>query len=199
MITLTDFQKDALREVGNIGAGHAATALSQLLNTRIHLAVPKIEVLKYRDLAARVGYEGRAVAALHMYIRGEAPGQMLVLLDRDNALEFVQAFLRRMIGEIRLFESIVDTTLKELGAIISGAYLTALIALTGANLDPSTPTLSYGAAQAAFRSLMSILPDQDVFLIDSVFFDREVNVSGQFILIPEHDSIEVLLSVFGPP
>ena len=194
---LTELQKDALKEVGNIGAGHAATALSQLLNTRIHLAEPKIDVLKYRDLAAKIGYAGRTVAALHMYIRGDAPGQMLVLLDRENAVEFVHVFLRRVIGDIRVFDSIVDSTLKELGSIIAGAYLTALITLTGVELDPSSPTLSYGAAQAAFRSLMSIVPDQDVFVIESVFVDKDVNVSGQFILIPETDSLQPLLSVFG--
>ena len=196
-VRLTELQKDALKEVGNIGAGHAATALSQLLNTTVRLAEPKIDVVKYRDLAERIGYGGRTVAALHMYVRGDAPGQMLVLFDRENALQFVNVFLKRVIGEIRVFESIVDSTLKELGSIIAGAYLTALMSLTGVELDPSSPTLSYGAAQAAFRSLMSILPDQDVFLIESVFLDRDINVSGQFILIPETDSLQPLLSVFG--
>jgi chemotaxis protein CheC len=196
-LTLTDLQRDALKEVGNIGAGHAATALSQLLNTTVKLSEPSIDVLKYRDLATRVGYHDRPVAALHMYVRGEAPGQMIVLFDRDQALDFVNVFIKRIIGDIQIFDSIVDSTLKELGNIIAGSYLTALISLTGVNLLPSVPTLSYGTVQAAFRTLMSILPDQDVFLIESQFLDKEKSVSGQFILIPETGSLEPLLSVFG--
>jgi chemotaxis protein CheC len=196
-LKLTDLQKDALKEVGNIGAGHAATALSQLLNTTIKLSEPRIDVIKFRDLASRVGYENRVVAALHMYVRGEAPGQMVVLFDRENALEFVQVFIKRIIGDIQIFDSIVDSTLKELGNIIAGSYLTALISLTGINLLPSVPTLSYGTIQAAFRTLMSILPDQDVFLIESSFLDKGTTVSGQFILIPETGSLTPLLSVFG--
>ncbi len=196
-LTLSDLQRDALKEVGNIGAGHAATALSQLLNTTIKLSEPSIDVLKFRDLSSRVGYAERTVAALHMYVRGEAPGQMVVLFDRDQALDFVNVFIKRVIGDIQIFDSIVDSTLKELGNIIAGSYLTALISLTGINLLPSVPTLSYGTIQAAFRSLMSILPDQDVFLIESQFLDQDRAVSGQFILIPETGSLEPLLSVFG--
>jgi len=196
-LTLSELQRDALKEVGNIGAGHAATALSQLLNTTVKLSEPTIDVLKFRDLSNRIGSPERSVAALHMYIRGEAPGQMVVLFDREQAAEFVNVFIKRIIGDIQIFDSIIDSTLKELGNIIAGSYLTALISLTGVNLLPSVPTLSYGTVQAAFRTLMSILPDQDVFLIESQFLDNDRAVSGQFILIPETGSLEPLLSVFG--
>ena len=196
-MVLNELQRDALKEVGNIGAGHAATALSQLLNTTGKLAEPTIDVLKFRDLSNRIGGAERSVAALHMYIRGEAPGQMVVLFDRDQAAEFVNVFIKRIIGDIQIFDSIVASTLKELGNIIAGSYLTALISLTGINLLPSVPTLSYGSVQAAFRTLMSILPDQDVFLIESQFLDKDRAVSGQFILIPETGSLQPLLSVFG--
>ncbi|MGC8485068.1 MAG: chemotaxis protein CheC [Candidatus Baltobacteraceae bacterium] len=196
-MNLTDLQKDALKEVGNIGAGHAATALSQLLNAKINLSEPRIDVIKFRDLATRVGHENRTVAALHMYVRGEAPGQMVVLFDREQALDFVSQFLHRVIGDIQIFDSIADSTLKELGNIIAGSYLTAIIQLTGVNLLPSVPTLSYGTIQAAFRTLMSILPDQDVFLIESSFLDKDKEVAGQFIMIPETGSLTPLLSAFG--
>jgi chemotaxis protein CheC len=196
-LILNDLQRDALKEVGNIGAGHAATALSQLLNTTVKLSEPRIDVLKFRDLSSRIGAPDRTIAALHMYVRGEAPGQMIVLFDRDQSLEFVHVFIKRIIGDIQIFDSIADSTLKELGNIIAGSYLTALISLTGINLLPSVPTLSYGTVQAAFRTLMSILPDQDVFLIESQFLDTDRTVSGQFILIPETGSLQPLLSVFG--
>jgi chemotaxis protein CheC len=196
-LMLNELQRDALKEVGNIGAGHAATALSQLLNTTVKLSEPRIDVLKFRDLSSRIGAPDRSVAALHMYVRGEAPGQMVVLFDRDQSLEFVHVFIKRIIGDIQIFDSIADSTLKELGNIIAGSYLTALISLTGINLLPSVPTLSYGTIQAAFRTLMSILPDQDVFLIESQFLDNNRTVSGQFILIPETGSLQPLLSVFG--
>jgi chemotaxis protein CheC len=196
-LNLSDLQKDALKEVGNIGAGHAATSLSQLLNTTIKLSEPSIDVIKFRDLSMRVGYENRLVAALHMYVRGEAPGQMVVLFDREHALDYVNSFIGRVIGDIRIFDATIDSTLKMLGTIMAGAYLTALESLTGVNLVPSVPMLSYGTAAAAFRSLLSILPEQDVFLIESSFLDKERDVSGRFILIPETGSLHALLAAFG--
>ncbi|HEY9085787.1 MAG TPA: chemotaxis protein CheC [Candidatus Tyrphobacter sp.] len=195
--TLTDLQKDALKEVGNIGAGHAATALSQLLNTRIGLIEPRIDVVKFRDLASRVGHLNRSVAALHMYVRGEAPGQIVVLFDREQAVDFVNRFIRRIIGDIKIFDSIAESTLKELGSIVAGSYLSAIVHLTDARLEPSAPTLSFGTIQATFHSLMSILPDQDVFLIESVFLDKDAAIGGEFILIPDAGSLEPLLAVFG--
>jgi chemotaxis protein CheC len=194
---LSELQKDALKEVGNIAAGHAATALSQLLNAKINLSEPRIDVMMFRELATRVGHEDRLVAALHMYIRGDAPGQIVVLFDRSQAVEFVSAFLKRIIGDIQVFDSIADSTLKEIGNIIAGAYLCAVSNLTGQNVLPSVPTLSYGTIQGAFRTLMSIVPDQRVFLIESAFLDREHSVAGQLILIPETGSLIPLLRVFG--
>ncbi len=196
-IVLSDLQMDALKEVGNIGAGHAATSLSQLLNATVKLSEPSLDVIKFRDLSARVGYENRIVAALHMYVRGEAPGQMVVLIDREHAIDYVNSFLTRVIGEITVFESIVDSTLKVLGNIMAGAYLRAISDLTSVELLPSVPMLSYGTVHAAFRSVMSILPDQDVFLIESSFLDKERDVTGHFILIPETGSLHALLAAFG--
>lgn len=195
--SLTELQKDALKEVGNIGAGHAATALSQLLNTKITLVEPRIDVVKFRDLAARVKHHNRSVAALHMYVRGEAPGQIVVLFDREQAMEFVSRFIRRVIGDITIYDSIADSTLKELGNIVAGSYLSAIVHLTATRLEPSVPTLSFGTVQATFESLMSTLPDQDVFLVESVFLDKGASIGGEFILIPDAGSLEPLLSVFG--
>lgn len=195
-LTLTDLQKDALKEVANIGAGHAATALSELLNTKITLIEPRIDVVKFRDLSGRLGSRGRPVAALHMYVRGEAPGQILVLFDRDQASDFVGRFIRRVIGDIKIYDSIADSTLKELGNVVAGSYVSAIVHLTQASLEPSLPTLSYGTIEAAFHSLMAILPDQDVFLVESVFLDKDTAIGGEFILIPDAGSLEPLLSVF---
>lgn len=194
---LTDLQKDALKEVGNIGAGHAATALSQLLNTKISLVEPRIDVVKFRDLAERVKHHNRSIAALHMYVRGDAPGQILVLFDREQATEFVSRFIRRVIGDITIYDSIADSTLKELGNIVAGSYLSAIVHLTSTRLEPSVPTLSFGTVQATFESLMSTLPEQDVFLVESVFLDKGASIGGEFILIPDAGSLEPLLNVFA--
>ena len=193
---LNELQIDALKEVANIGAGHAATALSQLLETQITLEAPQAEVLQYGQLESRVG-ESHQYAALHMYVRGEMPAQMILLIDHDQALGFVRIFLNRVVADAHIYDSIIESTLKELANIIAGSYLGAIVQLTGANIVPSVPTLSYGTMQGAFHSLMSTLPDSDVLLVDSTFLEGGVKVSGHFVLIPEAGSLAPLLAVFG--
>ena len=196
-LQLSDLQKDALKEVGNIGAGHSATALSLLLGSQVHLAEPKITITKFRDLGNILPYKDNIVAALHMDVRGVSPGQMIVLFDRAQAKTFTDTFIKRLIGDIHMFDSISDSTIMEIGNIIAGAYLTAIIQLTGVNLLLSVPTLAYGTIDEALGKLVSIRPDQDVFLIENSFLDKEKEVSGQFLLIPEAGSLEPLFAAFG--
>ncbi len=196
---LSDLQKDALREIGNIGAGHAATALSQLLNTKVTLLEPRIDVMQFCKLPDRVKHHDGQVAALHMHVRGDAPGQIVVLFDREQSMLFVARFIRRVIGDITIYDSIAESTLKELSNIIAGSYLSAIVHLTGTRLEPSVPSLSFGTVDAAFADLMSTPPEQEVFLVESVFLDSDAAIGGEFILIPNTGSLDPLLSVFTAP
>lgn len=196
-LALNDLQKDALREVGNIGAGHSATALSVLLDTKVDLTTPHVEIIKFRELAGKLKYGDAPVAAMHMYVQGPAPGSIIVLFDRGQAQDFVDSFIKRLIGNIHMFDSIKDSTLMELGNIIAGSYLTAIIELTNVPLILSVPTLAYGTVDSALKSLMTVVPEQDVFLIENSFLDQDKEISGQFLLIPETGSITPLLAVFG--
>ncbi|MBV8433750.1 MAG: chemotaxis protein CheC [Candidatus Eremiobacteraeota bacterium] len=196
MMRLTELQIDALKEVANIGAGHAATALSQLLNTIIKLEAPRAEVIRFGQLSARVA-EGRVFAVLHVYVRGDIPGHLVVLLDHQDALQFVGLFLKRVGGDFQIFDAVVETTLKELANIVASSYLGAVVQLTGANMVPSVPVISYGSMQATFEALMPISPQHDVFFVESTFLDRGARICGHFIFVPETGSLEPLLAAFG--
>jgi chemotaxis protein CheC len=194
---LSDLQRDALKEIGNIGAGHAATALSQLLNTRIGLVEPQVDVLPLRKLTQRIDRPNRRVAALQMDVRGEAPGQIIVLFDRDQASEFVKKFIKRVIGEITIYDSIAESTLKELGNIVAGSYLSAIVTLTGVRLEPSVPQLSYGSVEDAVGAFAAAHPERPVFLVESVFLDGDATIGGEFVFVPEHRTMKALFTVFG--
>ncbi len=197
VLELSDLQRDALKEVGNIGAGHAATALSQMLNTTVRISEPSIEIVRFGELTTRVGSGDAPVCAIHMGVLGDAPGQIVVLFDRAQAMGFVSTFISRIAGDMPLFDSIVDSTLKEIGNIIAGAYLTALMSLTGTNLLPSIPSLSSGTVRATFEAMTTIPPEQHVFLVESGFIENGPAVSGQFILMPDAGSLAPLFSAFG--
>lgn len=188
---------EAMKEVGNIGAGHAATALSEMLNVPVQIGTPTVEILPFRYLADRVSKNGRTISVVHMHVHGEAPCQIVVLFDEEQARGFTSIFMGRTAGDEAIFDSLVDSTIKEVGNIIGGAYLTALTSLTGISLIASVPTLSSGTAQTTFLELMDVPADQDVFYVHTGFEKEQPVIAGELILIPEPASIGPLLSVFG--
>lgn len=195
-LQLTDLQIDALKEIANIGAGHAATALSQMLDSTIKLETPKAELLRYADLGSRFS-ENEIFAVLHVYVRGDIPGHLIVLFDQHDALAFVHLFLRRVGGDLQIFDAVVETTLKELANIVASSYLSALIRLTDANMLPSIPVISYGSMRATFEALMPMAPHREVFFVQSTFLDRGAKMSGRVMFIPDTGSLEPLLAAFG--
>jgi chemotaxis protein CheC len=195
-LVLSEMQIEAMKEVGNIGAGHAATALSEMLDEPVQIGTPLVEILPFSDLAGRVS-RGRIVSAVHMHVLGDAPAQIVVLFDEAQAQSFVKIFMDHADSDGPISEHIVESTIKEVANIIGGAYLNALTSLTGITLIASVPTVSTGTAESAFLALMDVPPDQDVFYVQTGFEKELPMISGEFILIPEAASIGPLLSVFG--
>jgi chemotaxis protein CheC len=196
-LALSEMQIEAMKEVGNIGAGHAATALSEMLNEPVQIGTPTVEILPFADLANRVSRPGRIISAVHMHVLGEAPAQIVVLFDERQALGFVKIFMGHAGGDDEISGPIIESTVKEVGNIIGGAYLNALTSLTGITLILSVPTVSTGTAESAFLALMDVPGDQDVFYVQTGFEKDRPVIAGEFILIPEPASIGPLLSVFG--
>jgi chemotaxis protein CheC len=196
-LVLSEMQIEAMKEVGNIGAGHAATALSEMLNEPVQIGTPTVEILPFADLASRVSRPGRIVSAVHFHVFGDAPAQIVVLFEETQARSFVNIFMGHAGNDETISTEIVESTIKEVGNIIGGAYLTALTSLTGITLIASVPTVSTGSAESAFLALMDVPADQDVFYVQTGFEKDRPVISGEFILIPEPSSIAPLLSVFG--
>ena len=148
-------------------------------------------------LAERLGLGDRPVCAVHMSVLGDAPGQMLVVFDRAQAMGFVETFIKRIVGNINLYDSIIESTLREIGNIIGGAYLTAITTLTSSNLLPSVPTLSVGTVEGTIKSLVDVPSEREVFFIETGFQEGGPSVAGQFILIPHTGSLGPLFAAFG--
>ncbi|MGD2135395.1 MAG: chemotaxis protein CheC, partial [Gemmatimonadales bacterium] len=92
---LKALQLDAMREVANIGAGHAATALSQLTNRRIMINVPRLHARPLEQVSDLLGAPDDVVAAVLMHMLGDLTGRMLFTLPEANARLLCDTLLRR--------------------------------------------------------------------------------------------------------
>lgn len=197
-----DFQFDVLREVGNIGAGHAATALSKLIQKEVDMKVPQVKIISFDEIADSVGGAEAVVATVFLRVEGDCPGNMFFIVDLPSA----RNLLKQLIGlegnsaddgmsEMEL------SALHEIGNILAGSYLSSLADFTRLNLQPSVPALAIDMAGAILSyGLIELGQAGDYALtIDTAFFEGNQQVQGHFFLIPDPGSFEKLFLALGVP
>jgi len=190
-------QLDALKEVGNIGSGNAATALSQLLNRKIDMNVPSINIISFQDIFSSIGGEDLVVGII-VRVLGDTPGSMLYVLDMGTALSIIESLTGEIGGEI---SEMGDSVLREIGNIISGSYLNAIAMLTNLLIIPSVPAVATDMLGAILSTTFIESGQYDDFVLDieSVFKQGENSeiIGGHFYFIPMPGSLEIILNKLG--
>lgn len=200
---INNMQYDVLREIGNIGAGNATTALSQMINARISMNVPKVELLEFKELSDIVGGAEQIVVGILFTLGGDVDGMMMFMMDKIASIHLVNILLGNMqqldyTDEIE-FSEMGLSALNEIGNIISGAYLSSLSSLTNLTITSSIPHMAIDMA-GAILSVPAIefgkIGDK-ALLIETEFGDMDNNVNGYFILIPTLKSYSAILKSLG--
>ncbi|MGH7700372.1 MAG: chemotaxis protein CheC [Gemmatimonadales bacterium] len=192
---LKALQLDALKEVANIGAGHAATALSQLTNRRIMISVPEINVARLEEVPELLGNPQEVVAAVLMHMLGDLTGRTLLLFPEMVARRLCDMLLRRPLGSTAAFDAIEQSCLKEAGNILSGAYMNALSDFMGMLLLPSVPSLVVDLSAAVLTTTyLNFGHDRDVvFCVETEFhIDSAEGLRGHFLLLPDLASLKAI-------
>lgn len=189
---------DVLREIGNIGAGNATTALAQLLNMKLDMRVPKVALLEFNKLAETICGEEDIVVGIYLFLEGDINGSMMFMLEESSAHVLVNHLLGKDLNDREKFNELDLSALQEIGNIITGAYLSSLAGLTGLFINASVPYLTVDMA-AAILSVPAIefgkLGDR-ALLIETEFGD-DISINGYFILIPDMQSYDVILTALG--
>jgi chemotaxis protein CheC len=195
---LKAIQLDALREVANIGAGHAATALSQMIGETIMITVPTINVSRLEDVPTQVAGPDEPVAAVLMHMMGDLTGRTLLVFPRRTALRLAGLLMRRPVDPLAYsFTAMEQSAIKEAGNILSSAYLNALSDFMGMMLLPSPPSLAVDMSNAVLTTTyLQFGSDKDyVFCVESEFVmnDLDERLRGFFLLLPDAASLQAIL------
>lgn len=196
---LSSLQLDALREVGNIGAGNAANALSLMLNKKVDITVPQVKVVPLEEVPDTLGGPENIVVGILLRVEGPAPGSVMFLLPQNQAFELVDMLMMREKGSTQAFAEMEQSALKEIGNILTGSYLNALSYFTKLTLQPSVPAV----ARDMLGSILSIVLAEIgqfsdyALLIETEFLDGEDGITSQFFLVPEPDSLPILFQALG--
>ncbi len=195
-LILTEEQIDALTEVGNVGAGHAATALSQLIKKKVMITVPDVRVIDISEVENLIGDSNSLVAGIVMNVLGDLTSKILLLLTRESALSLADMLLQKKVGSSKVLSEHGNSAIKETGNIVSGAYMNALNEFLGLMLLPSVPNLVFDIAGAILSSISDGFEGMSpkVLSIETQFSEEEDNViKGYLLMIPDVPSVDVLL------
>ena len=202
---ITDLHLDVLKEVGNIGAAHAATSMSQLLDRKIEMYVPNVELVSFDGMFDLAGGAETVVAGIFLRFEGDLSGSMFFVLPLDSANHFI----KRLIGDetfdftSRTIPEIGISAMQELGNILSGSYLSALSDFTGLKIYPTVPSLSVDMVGAivSFGLIEVSHHSDEVIVIDTQITEEDVegmsNINGHFFLLPDPSSYLTIFRSLG--
>lgn len=199
---LEDSQFDVLKEIGNIGAGNATTALATMLNIKVDMSVPNVALLPFDNISSFIGSEEQTVVGILLEIQGDIDGMMMFLFDMKSAHHLVNSLMMRDVHQdengMADFSEMEMSALNEIGNIVSGSYLSALSVLTGMKMVSSVPALSIDML-GALLSVPAIEFGKygDKLLMIQSEFGEDDFVTGYFLLIPELESYDKILTSLG--
>ena len=187
---------DVLKEIGNIGAGNATTALASLLQSKVDMNVPQVMMLDFKDVGAILGGEEQELAAAYLGVEGDIMGSILFLIKKETAMMIAQKLLGEYCGDD--LGEMECSAVKEVSNIITGSYLNAIATLTGLTIYPSVPDLAVDMAGA----ILSVPAIQfgmmgDKALMIQTAINADVAINGYFILMPEPESYDKILTSLG--
>lgn len=197
---LSPEQLDALKEVANIGSGHAATSLSQLMGKRVMVRVPKILTGSLEDVILKIADPNDVVVSVLLYFLGDLTGRTLLLYPFEDAQELT-AFLMPATqdGTTEVQESL----LKEVSNILSCSYMNALGELLGLLILPSVPGMIVDMVGAVLSSVVIEFGREKDFIFcvetEFDFGDENKPLSAYFLLLPDTTSLELILKKLNVP
>ena len=192
---LNAIQLDVLQEVGNIGAGNAATALSQLLNEKVDMTVPTVKIIPFDDIFSKIGVE-EVVIGVIVRVLGDIPGNILFTLEKEAALKIIS----KLTGEEQeVISELGNSALCEIGNIISSSFMNAIAKLTNLTLMPSVPAVALDMMGAILSTTFIESGQFDEYILDleTQFIQENEKLNGHFYYIPMPGSLEKILNSLG--
>jgi chemotaxis protein CheC len=196
LMHLQEIELDALRELGNIGAGNAATALSKMLGEPITISVPEVKVVPMEAVPELLGGPDRVMAGIYMKVFGDAPCKLLCFFSEESVQSLLDLLLPAAGVRPEGLDENAQSALKELGNILGCAYLNAAAKLLNLSMIPSVPALAVDMVGVIMSEAVLDMAENSrhVIFIEARFEGRSDPVDGSILLVPEAEGAEALIA-----
>ncbi len=195
---LNSFMLDVLKELGNIGAGNAATALASMISKKVDMNVPKVRILEFSDVAKVLGGEENLVVGIYFELSEDIVGNMMYALDMKSAVCLTNMLYGREKDTEELDELDISA-LSEVGNILASSYANSLSTLTNLKMYISVPSLTVDMA-GAILSVPAIqfghIADH-ALMIETIFEEDDNQILGNLFFLPNMESFNRILKTLG--
>ncbi|MFX1278856.1 MAG: chemotaxis protein CheC [Promethearchaeota archaeon] len=204
-LKLTELQRDALQEVGNIGAGNAANALAQMINKRVDINIPSVEMVELDDYAKKISTKDEKLLVAWSNIIGKTRATVLTMFNIKDAINITSIIvddpdkknidLRKSINKADDFPELYKSAISELGHILGSHYVSAIGDLLGIRLMTEPPDMSVDKPTGLFSILkeeIGLLKKLSLVITTSVII-KDIEIVGTFLFIPSLDTLHNLL------
>ncbi len=199
---LNSMKMSALAEIGNIGAGNATTALSQVLGgKKVDISVTKAQMVPITEVAEALGGPERIVYAVHLHVSGDINGDVLFIMSEEGATTLAGIMTFKGAGFEGPLTELEESALKELGNIVAGSYVSAISQMTNMYIEISPPDLvvdMLGAILDAMLIQIGLLADEVVMLKTQIIIEGE-EIDAEFLFLLDEDNMKKLLQKLGLP
>lgn len=196
---LSDLQLDALRELASIGAGHATTALSQMLGKAVELQVPSFDLVPVTAVPSALGGPEHLAGVVYCPLLGDIGGGIVFIAERDALLSLADLLRSRPPGTTRSLHAEEEALVIHAASVLISAYVVAIGRMADMNVLPGPPAFAFdmlGAIMEAVTLQVGMAADTTL-LIMTRFQEEDAVVDAGLFYLPDPDSLEVLLGRLG--
>lgn len=196
---LDEIQLSVLSEIGNIGAGNAATALASILSDRVAMTVPELQIVDVKDMVSILGGPENELAGILVNMTEDVQGMLLFLLDQDFVGLLVKVLMDDEMKDLSGISEMGMSAVMEIGNILAGSYINAISTMTGLNIGLSTPQLAIDMAGAILTypaTQYGMMGDKLLF-IEEDFLSGENSIKSHLLIIPQPESLDSIMKSLG--
>lgn len=196
---LTSVEVDVLREIGNIGAGNATTALSVLLQSNLKMEIPVVKVLEFDEIAEMVGGPDVIVTTILTHFVGDIHGMTLFVLEATEARNLAGSMLNKTYDDDHIFDHMDKSALKEVGNILMSSYLSSIETITNLvlHVEPPMICVDYAASVLSLPIIELGQIGDKALIIDSKFLDNDEPINGFLLLVTDEESYQKIFDSLG--
>lgn len=192
-------QLDILREIGTVGSGRAATALSELISKKVEINVPEVNLVPLENISNLLKDRDRLFFVIDMEITGEITGRIFLLFSPEDARHLAGSLLGKPKEEIDLRDEMLQSSVKESANILCGSYISALADMTRLNILISSPSLAIDMVGAIldFIFIQIAQTTEEALIIKTDLKVSETSLEGLFLFFPSSESLNKIFEALG--